>query len=65
MIDSMKPYSYRKASIGSKLAALAAGKMPKSTPTKPEKPKARAIDQKGMLAGGKPGMLLDIMVPKP
>jgi hypothetical protein len=34
--------------------------MPNSTPTKPEKPSARAIDQKGIVAGGKPGMLLEM-----
>ena len=36
-----------------------------NTPTKPENPRARAIDQKGMLAGGNPGILPDMSVPRP
>lgn len=51
--------------MGSRLAALAAGKIPNNTPTNPEKPKAKAIAHIGIAAGGNPGMLLEINVPKP
>ena len=60
-----KIYSYLRASIGSRLAAFAAGKIPNRTPTNPEKPRANAIDQNGMVAGGNPGIEVAIKVPKP
>jgi hypothetical protein len=37
--------------------------MPNNTPTNPEKPSANAIDQRGMVAGGNPGILLEIRLP--
>ena len=58
-------YSYLSASMGSRLAALAAGRMPNSTPTKPEKPNASAIDHNGILAWGNEGIVLEIRVPRP
>ena len=60
-----KIYSYLSASIGSRLAAFAAGRIPNRTPTNPEKPSANAIDQNGMVAGGNPGIEEAINVPKP
>jgi hypothetical protein len=50
--------------MGYKFAALAAGRMPNRTPTKPEKPSAKAIDQSGIVAGGNPGILLEIRLPR-
>jgi hypothetical protein len=44
------PYSCRSASIGSSLAALIAGNMPKMRPTAAEKPNAIAIAQSGIEA---------------
>jgi hypothetical protein len=43
-------YSYLNASIGSLFAALIAGYVPKTTPTKKEKPNASRIDQRGTSA---------------
>ena len=47
------------------MTALAAGRIRNNTPTKPESSRKKAIDQKAMLTGGKPGMLPEISVPRP
>jgi hypothetical protein len=49
-------YSYRRASIGSRREARAAGKTPKTTPTKIETPSPAAMDHMGTWADGKFGI---------
>jgi transposase, IS5 family len=58
-------YSYRRASMGVRLAALLAGRMPKTIPMRPEKPQAPTTAHHGTFGSGKLGMSWPMPRPRP